>query len=844
MSRPFGCGYSLDDAFAPTLKTVPPVAVIDTKQEKVKTPKSKKKKASSSRRRRRRSPSSSSSDESCSSSSDSEVEVVTEAACVDKTPLFFTPNTTTERGEFGIFSGSNAGWLLPPTVTAPTLGPPGPCIPQNPWPDPRQTGPAPYYNLNDDSRLTASAGQVPIGDLAGTFTDPNTGQVYAAYTQAMPAPKILREPPVFKLGEPNRMLESLTGVSTIVKPCRQEIVNDFQDAIETAQFPDALLSLRVEDETAQRNARELFFTNRETEAGYNDTHWDGYIGTTFVMRPTFDTQTLQDNNETNTTVMPFRPIPDGNLAIPMFTDGTEFGGPMQPTVNLLAQDKVKGYANVVPSFDYEGSHNISTVRDSGYMGIEGVYNRKADMGAPQNWEVTATNMLNVQDRHTVDRERVQSAVAMKPDAQMPYLNMQNLLAATDSNKTGDSMHVARVNVHHTTNNEHIQSLPVHVADSIGREELFSTGNARPVAETQDHIRQNVPSHVQLSAYGEMPTSSRAQHADINLPAMVTNGTFGAQLSSRGEEVHHARANYLDDTYVSPPHLRDIVSTGLSRNEEVLTRVLTSDSEVHARQSMPVYTESSGSDSKLNHMRSHVASFPDVTPHQPAPTTSTATDSVLAATPYHGTDMSNMVSNATMISRADDMGYDTNYTARISNHQTDYDYSLHHALHTEKTATHDSNAVQHISNVAHHMYDVDPIPMVHRDSPGVEKISAPGRVSNSRVLAHTNQAAGDVSMPTHFQLNHNADGLFAAYTNNEQERLLRNAFLKNRPEYESKAAEFRNGHSHDTGRRADECDPYKHRDPTKTHLINALLNKQQLYRREERESANLSYDSDV
>jgi hypothetical protein len=225
------------------------------------------------------------------------------------------------------------------------------------------------------------------GDLAGTYTDPNTGIVFAAFTNPMPEQKVLRDIPDLQLGQPSRMLEALSGISAVPRPCRQEIVNDFQDAVEGFMLPQGLLEMQVRSEASQREAREVFFTNREVEAGYNDTHWDGYIGTTFVLRPTYDTQTLRDNDETNTTVLPYRFNPDGNLAIPMYQDGTRWGGPMQPAVEVLAQDKAYGLPHINADFQIDNARQ-QFFDDSGFAGVEAYLSSNVGVTAQSPFDLT------------------------------------------------------------------------------------------------------------------------------------------------------------------------------------------------------------------------------------------------------------------------------------------------------------------------------------------------------------------------------------------------------------------------------------------------------------------------
>ena len=232
------------------------------------------------------------------------------------------------------------------SVAAATMGPPGSCVPQNPLGVDFGTGSNMYatgYSNNGMPQAVLDGRFDTIRsdrrDLAGTFVDPITGIAYAGFTDSMPEPKVMREPPTIKLGEPSRMLEALTGVPAYKRPMRQEVLNDFSDVLEGVQIPQGLLELQARDNAAKRVAADTFFTNNETENGFNDTHWDGFIGDTFVLRPVIDTQTLSDNSQTNTVVAPFRAMPDIYSSTFQINDGTQWGGPLQPSVTVLGRDK-------------------------------------------------------------------------------------------------------------------------------------------------------------------------------------------------------------------------------------------------------------------------------------------------------------------------------------------------------------------------------------------------------------------------------------------------------------------------------------------------------------------------
>ena len=241
------------------------------------------------------------------------------------------------------------------TVAAASLGPNTPCTPQNPLGVEFGRGSQLYatgYPSNGMPQAVVDGRYDTIRsdrrDLAGTFTDPITGITYAGFTDSMPEPRLMREPPTIKLGEPSRMLEALTGVPQYKRPVRREVLNDFSDVIEGAQIPQGLLELTLRDEATARTAPDIFFTNREVQSGFNDTHWDGFIGDTYVLRPVIDTQTVSDNNNTNTVVAEFRSQPDIYASPFRINDGTHWGGPLQPQVTVLAEDKATGPGRGTP----------------------------------------------------------------------------------------------------------------------------------------------------------------------------------------------------------------------------------------------------------------------------------------------------------------------------------------------------------------------------------------------------------------------------------------------------------------------------------------------------------------
>jgi hypothetical protein len=187
------------------------------------------------------------------------------------------------------------------------------------------------------------------GDLAGTYTDPYTGQTFAAFTQAMPEPVVQSEPPVYMMGQPSRILEALTGVSNIPIPCPQEHMNNWDETVAQNLFvPEGLTMAQVRAEVTRRAKEELFFT--DPQRGYVepflDVHWDGYVGNTYVLREKVDTQTVTENDETNTLVRDWGTtfIPSSGEALPYVpTTNPELG-----QVRLIkAQDHATGTGRAV-----------------------------------------------------------------------------------------------------------------------------------------------------------------------------------------------------------------------------------------------------------------------------------------------------------------------------------------------------------------------------------------------------------------------------------------------------------------------------------------------------------------
>lgn len=791
---------------------------------------------------------------------------------VPQKPVIFVPNTFTEQGAFDVFAGRNSiTWPLPYGVTERTLGPPGECVPENPWPNPLPNGPEPNYSPLVDSRLFGS-GMVPPGDPAGTFTDPNTGIVYAAYTNQMPAPKLLRDNPVINLGEPNRMLEALTGVSPLVKPERQEIVNDFCDAMEGFQYPEALLNLAVQKETQQRNARDMFFTNRETEAGYNDTHWDGYIGTTYVMRPTYDTQTISDNNESNTVAIPIRQNPDANLAIPMFQDGTEYGGAMQPAVQILDKDKVSGNPHVHADYQVDNVQ-MNAYRDSvNAMDVETLNPRKAGF-TPLPWENMPVTLPSVSDGNTVDRGTVTLA-AVQNDAQRfaegsrlqmnlqheratldsgytqhhittPVLNMANLLAATDTKRARDA--VASSYVTMPSHAEYVTGVPMTIAQTIGRDEVLPHAvRTNPVPEyvsapllsakvdtnrvtaehtvgisTQTQISgghtMNVPATAQLSVRDSASQLNRNTYQPIseyNVPTQLQHSVKDAQTPMQVQRVAETDIGNS---------IRALTSSGMVRDEALLSRVVRADAgdqAVHAN--LATVYSGNGRDAAANSYLGHNVN----TATDTGVNLASVRDSATLTDAYSGTlraeplQMPNGGVNSPISS--DPSRVTDAYTGAVRAE----------ALHQPNTAI--------------------AMPITY-DGLHTETLTAPGRVGNNRTFYWTGQAIAEQEIPMYIQDPDKGDALLAADKYLTHERLLRESFTQAHPSTRNEAAEFRNVYT-TNGRRKDECNPWKDRAPIDSasqNVLEAVLHNQ-LYNRakavqnrsEVMDAMQKAYESDI
>ena len=192
------------------------------------------------------------------------------------------------------------------------------------------------------------------GEYAGTFMDPATGITYAAFTEPMPAPPAFTERPIYRLNEPSRLLEFLTGVSNLPQPTREDLMHDPKDDWDGIILPDGIYTDMARKRQAADAARDVFFERNEPlEASFNDTFWDGYVGDTFVLRAHTDTQTMSDNSEFNHWTD--RPVITGNGDNEWeqgYGVGAHIGDIMQPTFSLGQPKPGKIGAQHVDAEDY------------------------------------------------------------------------------------------------------------------------------------------------------------------------------------------------------------------------------------------------------------------------------------------------------------------------------------------------------------------------------------------------------------------------------------------------------------------------------------------------------------
>lgn len=202
-------------------------------------------------------------------------------------------------------------------------------------------------------------------DVVGTFTDPNTGIVYAALENSLPPKTIMAgDTPVFNPEGSARTLEFLTGISTLPQPCKRERENNFQDALDDANLPEAFKNEFTRRESAQRANRDLYFTQGEQPAQLLDVNWDGYIGDMYVMRPVYNMQSVADFDGGGTTNVNYIANASATEVFPYYGDSKQgFGGSMQTNVRILAKPKCVGHPNVVADALQQLNLNLMMVSD-------------------------------------------------------------------------------------------------------------------------------------------------------------------------------------------------------------------------------------------------------------------------------------------------------------------------------------------------------------------------------------------------------------------------------------------------------------------------------------------------
>jgi hypothetical protein len=179
------------------------------------------------------------------------------------------------------------------------------------------------------------------GDYAGTYMDPGTGQVFASYTDSMPDPILTRDEPTVQLGVANRTLELLTGVPSYPLPQPREHLSDWVQNMDASFVtPVSFINDGVRQRQMENVRSQTFFVNNEIETGYNDTHWDGYIGDVNALRLLPDTQTLMDNSQTNTTIIHNMPAPQVAASYQYATEGMalQASGAMAPIMSILTEE--------------------------------------------------------------------------------------------------------------------------------------------------------------------------------------------------------------------------------------------------------------------------------------------------------------------------------------------------------------------------------------------------------------------------------------------------------------------------------------------------------------------------
>ncbi len=208
---------------------------------------------------------------------------------------------------------------LPTSVNAPALAPnpntPG--LPQNPLGIEMGRGSSMYAKNIPNNGMPDlwSSTCLAQGEFAGTYKDPITGITYAMITEpVMEGVSERNVHAVYERNKPSRALETLTGVpasNLLVQQPKEQYAGPLAVIESQAPLPSQI-SEYVRARQTQAAVLQTFDAS-STEQMYGlmeDEFKDGMLGTTYILRPRYDTQTLMDNDEGNTGVMNRFPIPN------------------------------------------------------------------------------------------------------------------------------------------------------------------------------------------------------------------------------------------------------------------------------------------------------------------------------------------------------------------------------------------------------------------------------------------------------------------------------------------------------------------------------------------------------
>ncbi len=210
---------------------------------------------------------------------------------------------------------------LPTSVNAPALAPNpnAPGLPQNPLGIEMGRGSSMYAKgiPNNGMPDMWSSTCLAQGEFGGTYKDPITGITYAMVTEPVMEGVSARDVhAVYERNKPSRALEALTGVpaSSVLVPQPKEQYAGPLAVIESQPPLPSQISEYIRTRQTQAAILQSFDAG-STEQLYGlqeDGFKDGMLGTTYILRPRYDTQTLMDNNEINTGVMNRIPNPESD----------------------------------------------------------------------------------------------------------------------------------------------------------------------------------------------------------------------------------------------------------------------------------------------------------------------------------------------------------------------------------------------------------------------------------------------------------------------------------------------------------------------------------------------------